>query len=1055
MPNHNTYAVLDERPNEVLDQGSSGHIEAISPTPKPNTEASLAQTALNEVEAEKKTSQVKVTIGGQEVVGDSYNEIANKLIDTGPSALLIENLDKLTGLDHNEIANKLIDAGKSDLLIKNLDKLTGLDYNEIANKLIDAGKSDSLIRSLDKFTGLDMSIANKLANDGYYPAYHLGSFTGLDMSIANKLIDAGDGYYLIHHLDSFTGLDHNEIANKLIDAGESNSLIRNLDKFTGLDHSEIANKIIGTVRVDSAKNLDSRWITNKIIDTGPSALLIKNLDKFPGLDHSEIANKLIDVGRGKSVVQNLDSFTGLDHSEIANKLIDVGRVDLLIEYLYRFTGLNVSTANKLIDTGRIDSLIENLNRFTGLDMSTANKLIDAGESYLLAQNLDNFTGIDDMYAALKDIGRLDILIDSDNRDNENLQNVDFADNSYVYLKGGFSREAIGKLIRQRLDRGIESNIHDASQWLSEFQMPKKWADAEAIKADRADTDKDVESYYVSLKKSGVEARFILQLLEAGSGLRKRLIYGNTYEPSDQDKLKVVFESYPDLQRELNTRIGRGRAELTNNYYGELLKDPDINVLWQEFQSNGGESQRKFFKEYFTAHESEAVELESRAIELQIQIQRDLLEESLDKYPEIREKINSQITQSGEDWFYYPEYQLLYKAACSPEGDSQLYKKDDFSIDDLFGRAHAMIDSYYEDSFNTSKDKTSHRLTKEKLTAKLNRAFERLTDNKEEIMNQEDEDDLEDKEIGDKKLVGLSNTVMKLKKMRHNRERYIRDTQTWLARHALAPSRSLTKVWGDRSEALAHGTADSIPAIQAWQRVAGFNKRIDRLEQTGKLQEMGLDREYIGNHTSDISELTRQLSGKNAVRALGKMKRWAEKRDWTDKVLPAASTEVGVDGSRYSLDIFGADDPRGFTIGEDTACCMTINGVSKSCIKAGYTRENAGFLGVYMSNGDLLAQSFWYVHPKDPTVLVLDNVEANEGRNPDKILKIYEKALRSYLTDHPDVNITEVRIGTGYSDVNLGDLPRVKNPRTLDYSVYTDAYKQVHLMTVDSKRANAV
>ena len=147
MYNHNSHSSISETPKEVLDQEPPDGSEIVSP-PNPSAEASLAQTALSEVEAEKKPDQVKVTIDGQEITGDSYDEILYRLFIEGDSDRIRQGLDRVAEIDPSitqMLSRKLIDAGQAYSVAQNLSKFTGLDHNEIneiANKLIDADHGD-------------------------------------------------------------------------------------------------------------------------------------------------------------------------------------------------------------------------------------------------------------------------------------------------------------------------------------------------------------------------------------------------------------------------------------------------------------------------------------------------------------------------------------------------------------------------------------------------------------------------------------------------------------------------------------------------------------------------------------------------------------------------------------------------------------------------------------------------------------------------------------------------------------------------------------------------
>ncbi len=65
---------------------------------------------------------------------------------------------------------------------------------------------------------------------------------------------------------------------------------------------------------------------------------------------------------------------------------------------------------------------------------------------------------------------------------ESQQQKWLAEHSYTYMSGGWSKSAIGKLIKTRLDAGIEASVHDASQWLSTFNLPEHAYDMQKVAA---------------------------------------------------------------------------------------------------------------------------------------------------------------------------------------------------------------------------------------------------------------------------------------------------------------------------------------------------------------------------------------------------------------------------------------------------------------------------------------------------------------------------------------------------------------------------------------------
>ncbi|PID31333.1 hypothetical protein CR983_01680 [Candidatus Saccharibacteria bacterium] len=946
--------------------------------------------------------------------------VANALINTEEAweaRVVAAYLEKFQGVNHVEIAHKLIEVGAAKSVAKYLEKFQGVNHVEIAHKMIESDRSWAVALYLEKFQGLDHT------------------------EIALKIIEAGEPRAVANCLEKFQGVNHVEIAHKMIES-DGGVVVTYFEKFQGLDHTEIALKLIKKLGADDVAN---------------------NLEKFHNLD-VRVAEAMIKGGKALAVGKHLEIFQDHSHAEIALKMLNSVEKWAVVNYIEKYHNLDVRVAEALINAGEACVVAQNLEKFQGLDHTEiASKAFDAsnprvaetpiGASWpdAIAPDATLHGSLDEVIQLLIDSGNKGALIDAayDKRrdeaddaelyDNIHFSLTDFAEASYTYMKGGFSKNTIGSIIKTRMDNDIEYTIHDASQWLASFQMPVKWVDVKALKDSTEQVEAtDLAERKVALKDLNVEARFILQLLDASSDLRARLTYGAMPRLSEHDKLQMLFsdDAYRARRGELNAQTGRARREITDGYYQELLADPAIKQAWQDFRAeNPDAAEKKFFQAYFKDHADLATELDRRAIESQAAIESELLHSILEQDPDAAGIVESKTAKGGEDWFYYPEYRLLYQAACSDEAGKPLYKSQDFSLDTLYGRAHAMVDSYYDESFGRSKDETFHRMTKDELVEELNRSFKNLTSNRRSIIGMEQ---------------NMSDTVAELKNMSRDRRRYIQDTQSWLVKHVNTRSTQLKKAWGDRALAISEGIPDRVSAILAWQRLNAFKLTVDEMEENGKLQEIGLSREEIDTNPKTIAELTRVLSAKETLKAFSKIKKWTESADWDQKVLPAGTTSIDFNGVQSSLEIFGKGDPRGFTIGEDTVCCMTIDGESKSCIKAGYKRKNAGFLGVYEPSGDLFAQSFWYVTPDSPDVLVLDNIEANAGRNYSKLVKLYQELIGQYLKDHPDLGIREVRVGIGYSSADLNDLRDVENPEILDKRVYSDANEQKVLLSVGAQ-----
>jgi hypothetical protein len=297
---------------------------------------------------------------------------------------------------------------------------------------------------------------------------------------------------------------------------------------------------------------------------------------------------------------------------------------------------------------------------------------------------------------------------------------------------------------------------------------------------------------------------------------------------------------------------------------------------------------------------------------------------------------------------------------------------------------------------------------------------------------------------------ITEQISHARKLGQARRQYIHDTTEWLLRHASSPRQRLTKVWRDRPYALADGVADNARAIEGWQAQKSLYEILtSNKEIRAEMERLEIDEAELLDESSQSvrSELSRVLGAKNTLDAMMQMAIWHREREWQNKIIPASQVVVKDETQRaWKFEVLGKDDPRGFTIGEDTGCCMTIHGNAETCIGAGYKLKNAGFMAVYDDDGNIAAQSFWYVNPERSDVLVLDNIEANKGRNIDRILGVYQKGLQSVLAGGP---IKFVHLGEGQTDIGFSGLESIQPVRGIA-GVYSDAQKQRLLLSLDSR-----
>lgn len=374
-------------------------------------------------------------------------------------------------------------------------------------------------------------------------------------------------------------------------------------------------------------------------------------------------------------------------------------------------------------------------------------------------------------------------------------------------------------------------------------------------------------------------------------------------------------------------------------------------------------------------------------------------------------------------FFAPENQLIYMTLAS------LYKNPGLNIEMLREAALSKLDDFFEQWLVNARGKdTTHRISKDDLRDRIVATLANI-------------DTLEFSESEN-----ITGVISRLSRYGDRRKRYIDDAMSWLTRHMTTPHARLTKVWGDRAMALAEGIGDSARDIESWQANNALRIHLEELERTGMMPSNLTVGEVVTEYRGWVDELSRSYSSEQVVFAISDYK----DIHTSEALLPPVTIDLTTDDGVYKAEVLAKDDPRGMTIGGDTGCCMTLDGVSTSCIKSGYQDSNAGFFALYTPQGRLAAQSYFYVNPEHPEVLVLDNIEANRGRDTNKIVNLYREALERYLTEQFASNgewkIKTVQVGTGYGDavkstvLRLPQAPIIRNENRGDYygGVYTDA-----------------
>lgn len=254
----------------------------------------------------------------------------------------------------------------------------------------------------------------------------------------------------------------------------------------------------------------------------------------------------------------------------------------------------------------------------------------------------------------------------------------------------------------------------------------------------------------------------------------------------------------------------------------------------------------------------------------------------------------------------------------------------------------------------------------------------------------------------------------------HRKEYVEDATTWLTRHMTSPSKRLTKVWGDRQLGLSEGTEDTAKALELWQKANSVRIYLGKIpDDEWKVRYSMTKNDVSGKFGYVTQELLRHYDAKTTVDAISRhwVTAWINK--YRPPLLPPAVIPVEMNGLSYTAEILEKDDPKGMTIGPDTGCCMTLVGASRTCLHDGYDNPNAGFFALYNNEEKIMAQSYFYVNPNHPNVLVIDNIEANAGRDVGRIIKLYQRALAKYLDDRTANDsgwrIDTIQLGTGIGE----------------------------------------
>lgn len=391
---------------------------------------------------------------------------------------------------------------------------------------------------------------------------------------------------------------------------------------------------------------------------------------------------------------------------------------------------------------------------------------------------------------------------------------------------------------------------------------------------------------------------------------------------------------------------------------------------------------------------------------------------------IRNRLNlSTKEQNMSRLFSAPEHVFVYSELV------KILKNPEINFEEFREAIRKKTKDYYDNNIINSNGKNSGwRMSFDDFERKVSEALRNIP----HIMQSSDENT---ERIGE--------IAQRLNQYGLNRRAYVDDATTWLVKHTVSPQASLTKAWASRASAIAEGVSDSAAEINNWANANSLIRGEERYLERNGIYIHDLKTTYA----PFVKELTRCYGARTSANALVNYKNIHN----PEKNLPASAIPVEVGGRKFTGEILAHDDPRGMTIGFDTGCCMTVDGVSESCIESGYRDSGAGFFAFYDDDGRINAQSYFFTHPSYPEVVVMDNIEANRGRDSDRIIEVYREFFKEYLKERfasdPNWQIRQVNVGTGYGEVAKTQVLKLESTEVVpnQLSSYSDAMEDQRIL----------
>lgn len=1013
---------------------------------------------------------------------ETDTELAHKLMETGNDTLLATNLSKLRHLD-SSVAELLLSAGLLLSVVQNIESFDHFTNTQV-QKLIGVGYGFELVNSYERL-GLDgehlirllaceeesawmaldfLHIANgrltqndvaKLLienNDPHTLAYQLYRCKQLDRDVALDLIANGYIDQVLQFPESFQETVRHELPGLAINNGRPDLVVAQLDKLKDLDMNRLAQSLIDNHYIDILRSYIDEFkdlnqsIARQLVHRGHLQFIAENLAAFGGIDHWWFVNTCIEGGEARYAMRERSYYPEITNEAIVNIFMNLGQISRLLEMAEEFPDLLPSISFECImETEHAVELLTYMDLFPELDQQAfAFSLIDQGLGQDVIDAQGFFTPSDATTAIVErlfaaGLGESAIIDVGQWRGIDTSKIIHLALDHGFYEKIQYQLDMLHDLditIAKRLIEYGDDTIECVARSLASFnQLDNEVLEAllryvngvpiENLWADRGD---DIINYLYLFHD--IEDGTINKLRES-SGIDYVSAYPNNGSDWEKDTWfanhafiylqggfsKRVVGRVIRRQVELKPRSGLHDASL----WLEKFQVPETSYDIAEIMRNRERTDfdpDDYFRESLSSSEAE-VTFFAKVLEAPHDLRQRLLLSSKEG--------------AEQSLFALPEHQIMYRILVTPdENGVPYYQHDEIDIEELLNRALQASHEYREVAFGHDKDRASMRDEANILEGCLL-----------DVIN----DEYIDRNPG---TGSISGSLQHLKTLGQRRQAYIKGAEGWLLKHATSPTARLAKVWPDRARALMNpGVKDTAKSIEAWQRENAFSGLIQM-----KMREPNIDhidyKSLLSDTTAPLrTELLRVLSAEETLQAMVKYDLWFRKFEYEGgaKRLPAEVIPITLDTVPVSqtkpfiFEVLAADDPRGFTIGEETGCCMTLNGVSESCIQTGYSSPDAGFMAMYAPSGDIAAQSFWYVNPDRPDTLVIDNIEANEGRDMKSVLSVYIDALQQYINDHPELGVTRVHIGTGYSDVNLTHLKQVDAVPMFDQDTYSDAHTQ--------------